>query len=240
MATTLTVVEASPQFVDGLSDLINQAFAVDHFFKYEEFYDRVNPQLLHESLKDQNLLYLLGFTPDQTDTPASCVLVSRYVEITAENEQPVMVPHVQFTQNFEESEIFKKLAETQSKFSIRLISSISQVSVHPNKQGKGLGKVLIQHCEDFLTKLGQNYISQIYAIITTLGLTNLTNNIETNNIPHISYLEVLVSVRPELLPFYSKLGYRVTKENVQFSATHICLPEYKGKLTSTIMEKVIG
>ena len=236
---SLTFREFAATDAPELAALINGAFAVDHFFKYPEFYDRVNVDLLQSALQDKNLLYWLGFIPDDEFTQpslCSCVLISAYVEIipSGEDVQPTVVPYLTFTQNPNSIDVLKNLQDAPKPFSVRLISSISQVSVDPGKQGRGLGKHLIRGTEQHLSEsINTQRLTEINQV---LKLTNLQSHCQS--ISHIAQLEVLVAVRPELLPFYSKLGYIVTKEGVPFSAQHICLPEYS--FTSTTMEKVIS
>jgi GNAT superfamily N-acetyltransferase len=230
-----------------LTTLVNDAFSVDKFFKYPEYYDRVSVESILGGKNDENFIYVLGTetlinNDDETQKKeelSSCVLSNWYIEIKNVNpddddNQTLLLTIGDFLNKFEQTDIFTKFSQNDqnnNKYSLTLISSISQVSVSPSKQGKGLGKQLIAGAELFLVEYAaQKLLPKIQHVLEKNQILDQFVHFE-----HISRLEVLVSVRPELLPFYSKLGYTITRENVPFSAKFICLPGYD--FCSTTMEK---
>lgn len=127
------------------------------------------------------------------------------------------------------------------------VPSISTVSVHEKIQGKGLGKVLIAKSEDYIlhhlqSPAQQQLVNNIFShLLIDAGVVqsgDVTALLPTNEdwlkVKITIQLEVLIAVRPELGPFYTKLGY-TTISTSPFSYKFICLPEYN--FDSTLMEK---
>lgn len=83
-------------------------------------------------------------------------------------------------------------------------------SVHPDWQGKGVGKYLLAHAESFAQSV--------------LGINKL--------------LMYVISQRPELISFYRRRGYRLTGQ-VEACPSHLGMPKVTG-LTIDYLEKQLN
>ena len=176
------------QEVGVVSDIINRAFHVDKFFKYQEYYDRTSPSSLLEAYNAQgrdDIAYVIGrarVATAQSDTPEysprCAVLITWNIEVILTFKDGTHISKTDPLNAFLSSR--RSIDEVVSHGThegsgceaspqqqpidsvvVRLVGLISQVSVDPDYEKRGIGKQLIKAAEAHIISFAQLYREKI-------------------------------------------------------------------------------